>query len=203
MAKPQLKIGPSKRRRPNSAAYWTLFIVCSLLSFGGGFYFTYRGTQIVVKEPTSGATMAPVTQEATDSSLATDSEGIAAVVPGPSVSPTPVDPFAVAPEPTPSPQATAVREIVATSAPSPSEAPTQPPERDRDAKTWKVQVGNYETQGDAQAMVDELSAASIRATVAQDDEGMYHAQIGDYRERDAALHACDDVYAKGYSASIR
>ncbi|HEY9854102.1 MAG TPA: SPOR domain-containing protein [Stenomitos sp.] len=209
MAKQLNKPAPPKRRRTGkSATYWVVFVVFALASFAGGFWFTYRGTQVSIKEPPVGPapTAIPVTAPTPEA---------AADAPVDTATPAPIDPFAAAPAPsaTPTPAGGATKvaatpdpwggEVPADDVPqaAPTEAPTAPPAEG--GKVFRVQVGSYDSQSAAQSMVDELSAAGIHAAVIQDSTGQYHAQIGAYSKRDRALSVADEVNAKGYSVTIR
>jgi cell division protein FtsN len=196
---------PKRKRASRSGTYWLVFVVCTLASFGGGFYITYRGTQVSIKEPVIGPSMQPLPVESADPA------GVADAAPTPLVTPAPVDPFATDTTATPAPLASApavgaadstlpatepVADPLAAATPAPiaERAPNQ---------TFRVQVGNYDSHDAAQSMVDELSAAGITARVVQDANGQFHAQIGAYSKRDRALSVADEVNAKGYSVTIR
>ncbi|HEY9900148.1 MAG TPA: SPOR domain-containing protein [Pantanalinema sp.] len=207
MAKPLNKTTPSspkRKRAPHSGRYWLVFVLCTLASFGGGFYVTYRGTQVSIKEPVIGPSMQPLPVESTDPAAVTDA------APTPLVTPAPVDPFATDTTATPAPMASAPT-AGAADAPLPVTEPisdpmaaaTPTPRAEGAASTFRVQVGNYDSHDSAQSMVDELSAAGITAKVVQDSNGQYHAQIGAYSKRDRALAVADEVNAKGYSVTIR
>ncbi|MBO9542500.1 SPOR domain-containing protein [bacterium] len=208
MAKPLNKptaTPPKRKRGPKAGTYWLVFVVCTLASFGGGFWITYRGTQVSIKEPAIGPSMQPLPVESADPSSMPGS------APTPLVTPAPVDPFATAPEATPAPLASVMPSGTVDTALPPTEPPaadpfaqaTPAPRLDEGAKTFRVQVGNYDSRDSAQSMVDELSAAGITAKVVQDSNGQYHAQIGAYSKRDRALAVADEVNAKGYSVTIR
>lgn len=211
MAKQLNKPVPPKRRRPNrSRFYWTVFILSSLLSFGAGFWFTYRGTRVAVKEPPIAASTMP--QEAVAMASAPPIT-TASPTTGPLVTPAPVDPFAAGPDstptpvPTPTPETTPASDAApprdqATPAPA-ADNPDQTDESSSRGKMYRVQVGNYDTESSAQSMVDELSAAGIHAVVVQDSSGQYHAQVGAYAKRDRALVVADEVGSKGYSVTVR
>lgn len=199
MAKQLNKPAPSKRRRTGKGAtYWVVFAFCALASFAGGFWFTYRGTQVSIKEPPIGPapTAIPVTAP---TPYAEASEG-----PVDTSTPAPIDPFAAAPVPSATPGTAATPDPWSGEVPaddSPQAAAT--PMAANEGKVFRVQVGSYDTQTAAQSMVDELSAAGINAAVVQDNNGQYHAQIGAYSKRDRALSVADEVNAKGYSVTIR
>lgn len=195
MAKPLNK--PTKRppkKTSRSTVYWLVFALCTLASFGGGFWFTFRNTQVAIKEPPAGPSVMPSPEvpAATSAPVAEASADTSA----------PSDPFAVVSEQpaSPAPQATA-----AASDPfaAPDEAaPSPSPTRDV-GRIFRVQVGSYDTESSAQAMVDELSAAGIQARVTRDEAGSYHAQVGAYSKKERALQRADEVNAKGYSVTIR
>ena len=201
LVKPRNK--PPKRKRSGpSLAYWLVFLVCSLLSFAGGFYVSYHGTQVVVKEPPVAVAPSP---------SPSDVPSITAM-PSPVVvdeatseqTPAPVNPFAdsVASTPSPGPSGTPFDTGVPSTVSSNGEA-SDTASSSANGQIFRVQVGNYDSQSSAQSMVDELSAAGVQAAVVQDDTGEYHAQIGAYTDRDRALSVADEVNAKGYSVTIR
>lgn len=189
---------PKRRRTARTATYWVVFTFCALASFGGGFWFTYRGTQVSIKEPPIGPAPSsfPV--------AAATPDVVATLAPVDTATPAPIDPFGAAPVPaaTPTPAATADPWGAPMPADDETRALATPPSSD-EGKVFRVQVGSYDTQAAAQSMVDELSAAGINAAVAEDAAGQYHAQIGAYSKRDRALSVADDVNAKGYSVTIR
>lgn len=210
MAKPLNKptaTPPKRKRSSRSGMYWLVFAVCTLASFGGGFWVTFRGTQVSIKEPAIGPSMQPLPQEsAAPGGMPGDT------APTPLVTPAPVDPFATAPETTPAPMASAAPSGAADAALPPAEpvsdpfataTATPPPRAEEISRTFRVQVGNYDSHDSAQSMVDELAAAGITAKVVEDSNGQFHAQIGAYSKRDRALAVADEVNAKGYSVTIR
>jgi len=195
LSKPQSKPAPTpnkRRRNSRGGAYWMLFGVCALLSFAGGFWYTYQVTsQVSVKDP--GANDAP---------MATPLPNQALVTPGPD---TPVE--------EPAPVGIAASDL----GQDPSPAPTATPKPAQAAQpatdvakaagagaqgVYRVQVGSYSSREEAQAMVEELAVAGIDAMVVE-DEGKFHAQIGAYGSRQRALAVADDVNTKGYSVTIR
>lgn len=195
MAKQINKPQPPRRRRPGpNRAYWVVFALSSIVSFAAGFYVTYHGTRVAVKEP-------PI---ATD--LASPVPQAIVVTPAPmldssaSAEPVPVDPFAVGSEATPSPFEEPGADMAMEDGAMTAASPTPLKE---ESGTFRVQVGSYDSQASAQSMVDELSAAGVHAVVVQDSAGQYHAQIGAYTKRDRALSVADEVNAKGYSVTIR
>lgn len=196
MAKQLNKPAPPKRRRTGkSAAYWVVFVLCALASFAGGFWFTYRGTQVSIKEPPVGP--APSAFPA----AAPTPEAAASEAPVDASTPAPIDPFAAAPLPSATPEASAATPDPWGAELPADDAPQTP--ASAEGKVFRVQVGSYDSQTSAQSMVDELSAAGINAVVVQDSAGQYHAQIGAYSKRDRALTVADEVNAKGYSVTIR
>lgn len=199
LAKQLNKPPASKRRRTaKTATYWVVFALCALVSFGGGFWFTYRGTQVSIKEP-------PIGPAPTSFPVATAAPDVAATqAPVDTATPAPIDPFGAAPVPATTPAPAASSDPWGAPAPDDEEtrAMATPPSSD-EGKVFRVQVGSYDTQTAAQSMVDELSAAGINAAVVEDDAGQYHAQIGAYSKRDRALSVADEVNAKGYSVTIR
>lgn len=216
MAKQPNKPQPPKRKRSGrSGLYWTLFALCTIASFGGGFWFTYRGTQVSIKEPPVGL-VASTTSVPQDALAANAADAASSSHPAPLVTPAPVDPFAVsdatADAGSASTKATPLPDSNQTDvppdanpAPDASVAPdAQAPDQAADSsKVYRVQVGSYDSQTAAQSMVDELSAAGVHSVAVQDASGQYHAQIGAYAERDRALSVADEVNAKGYSVTIR
>ncbi len=195
MSKPTNKPVPPSKRRKNArgGAYWTLFAVCALLSFGGGFWYTYQVTsQVSVKDP--GANEVP---------MATPLPNQALVTPGPD---TPEE------EPEENSLGVAASDLGQVPTPAPtvtpkaaSAAPAQDVTKAVGAAAqgvYRVQVGSYSSRDEAQAMVEELAVAGIDAMVVE-DEGKYHAQIGAYGSRERALAVADDVNTKGYSVTIR
>lgn len=198
MAKQINKPHPPKRRRsgPNRA-YWAVFALCSIVSFAAGFYVTYHGTRVAVKEPpiaTDLPSPAPQVLVATVPPEVTEASASAV--------PAPVDPFAVGSEATPTPTPTDEPSADMSLDENAMETATPAPLKE-EGGTFRVQVGSYDSQASAQSMVDELSAAGVKAVVVQDSTGQYHAQIGVYSKRDRALSVADEVNAKGYSVTIR
>lgn len=201
MAKHLNKQSPPKRKRsgPNRI-YWAVFALCSIVSFAAGFYVTYHGTRVAVKEPPIAADPAP-----SPTVMATEAPVYPAAGEA-SASPPPVDPFAVGVEASPTP---APVESAATPESAPMDEASKATEPDKaaplreDGQAFRVQVGSYDSQASAQSMVDELAGAGVRAIVVQDSAGQYHAQIGAYTKRDRALSMADEVNAKGYSVTIR
>lgn len=198
MAKQLNKQAPKRRRTGRSATYWVVFAVFALASFAGGFWFTYRGTQVSIKEPPVGP--APSSFPAAVATPYAE----ASTPPVDAATPAPIDPFAAAPVPAATPQGASTPDPWAAEVPA-DDAPLTPPTpaSSEEGKVFRVQVGSYDTQTAAQSMVDELSAAGINAAVVQDAAGQYHAQIGAYSKRDRALSVADEVNAKGYSVTIR
>lgn len=189
---------PKRRRTAKNATYWVVFAFCAIASFAGGFWFTYRGTQVSIKEPPVGP--APSAFPAAAATPYVE----ASQAPVDTSTPAPIDPFGAAPVPAATPTAAATSDAWGSEVPADEEtqAMATPPTSD-EGKVFRVQVGSYDTQASAQSMVDELSAAGINAAVVQDATGQYHAQIGAYSKRDRALSVADEVNAKGYSVTIR
>lgn len=186
---------PKKRRTGRTATYWVVFAFCAIASFAGGFWFTYRGTQVSIKEP-------PIAPSSFPAAVATPViEPTEAPVD--MATPAPIDPFAAAPAPQTTPGTTASSDPWASEVPADDAPMAQATPASDEGKVFRVQVGSYDSQTAAQSMVDELSAAGINAAVVQGTDGQYHAQIGAYSKRDRALSVADEVNAKGYSVTIR
>jgi len=191
LSKPNAKPNPPAKRRKNArgGAYWTLFVACALLSFGGGFWFTYQMTsQVAVKDP--GANEAPNATPLPAQALVTPAPDVPEEEPVPSTSMVEPDP---APVPSPTPRTKATEAPLAHAVDDSASA---------GQGVYRVQVGSYSSREEAQAMVEELAVAGVDAMVVE-DEGKFHAQIGAYGSRDRALSAADGVNTKGYSVTIR
>ena len=194
MSKPTKSAAPAAKRRknPRGGAYWSLFALCAMLSFGAGFWYTYQMTsQVSIKDP--GANEVP---------MATPLPNQAMVTPGPDI-----------PEEEALGMPAAMTEAPLDQAPAPSApktSPTPPPAPRAETPRaeavgqgiYRVQVGSYSSREEAQAMVEELAVAGIDAMVVE-DESKFHAQIGAYGSRERALSVADEVNTKGYSVTIR
>lgn len=187
---------PKRRKSSRGGAYWTLFALCAVLSFAGGFWYTYQATSTVsVKDPS--AIDVPVATPIPNQAVATPDPDVPDEEPqetGTSVAAFDLGRTA-APEPTVPPQAS-------TPAPARQEESEAKAEFAAAPSVYRVQVGSYSSREEAQAMVEELAVAGIDAMVVEDD-GKYHAQIGAYATRERALAVADDVNTKGYSVTIR
>ncbi|MBU6430299.1 MAG: SPOR domain-containing protein [Cyanobacteria bacterium REEB65] len=197
---------PRKRSSLPGVLYWSVFIICAGVSFGAGFWFTFRYTsQVNVRGPAQ---------------LAAEPAPVDLATPVPMVTPqlvaTPQDLFAGQPTLTPAPLVTLTPAPAQT--PPPEENTLQPtgspPVGDLDSSdvstpeptpaedVYRVQVGSYDTQEAAESMVQDLLAAGIQAVVVF-DQTKYHAQVGAYSSKDRALEVADEVNAKGYAVTIR
>lgn len=87
--------------------------------------------------------------------------------------------------------------------PAPHRAPALAPRPAHHQKLWHVQVGNFELEGQATEVANQLGAAGIPARVVEDDFGTFHAEVAGYPDRADALSECDALYARGFTATIR
>jgi cell division protein FtsN len=178
--------------------FWLFLLAASGGAFAAGFWYTYGATvNVNTKSPVSETTAKPGSIH---------SPGVAAK---PTATPT------LAPGPLPVPSmtatpkgATATPMAVLGAVPSParSQAPARTPEPTpqptKKEEIYRVQVGAFDSRETAQRQVDELHGVGINAVVVYDG-GAYHAQLGAYRDRAAAISVADEVNARGYSVTIR
>lgn len=227
MPAPQKPKAPNRGRprKSHGAIYWLVFLICTVASFGGGFWYTYRSTSDVQVrapqnyEPPSQASPAPAAMA--------DASASTAAAPGT------VNPFANGATSVAQPVAAGQGDQQASlaspapdtasnlaggapqdagappqAAPSPDQVGGQQVAADAGMQAatpvtlYRVQVGSYDSRESAQSMVDELAAAGIQATVVTDGD-TFHAQVGAFASRDDALALAQQVNAKGYAVTIR
>ncbi|MDB5100051.1 MAG: hypothetical protein JWM80_4472 [Cyanobacteria bacterium RYN_339] len=183
--------------------FWLFLLVASGGAFAAGFWYTFGATlNVNTKSPVAESTAKPGAIRS----------------PGEAAKPTATPTLAPGPLPVPSMTATpagatptpmAVLGAVpspgrasATPAPARTAAPTPVPAPTKKEEIYRVQVGAFDSRESAQRQVDELHGVGINAVVVYDG-GAYHAQLGAYRDRAAAISVADEVNTRGYSVTIR
>ncbi len=201
MSRDPSKTGTQKRKKARTGLLYTaVFLGAALLSFAGGFWFTFRNWMVETKTPEAETSLdqgASVAGALPSGGLETDPARLT------EATPPPMDPFGVAPMPSEAPPATPVP--ITTPAPTPSPLPTSDPALTAEADTLhRVQVGDFESREDADGRLEELSAQGYtQAEVVQDEEGIYHVQLQAFRKRKRAEAYVSKLAAQGIDATIR
>ena len=202
MSRDASKTSGQKRRKPRTGLFYTvILLIGALVSFAGGFWFTFRNWMVDTKTPDT------VNMSSVDSSTAEDSDGTVDATDGTAaqpVTPAPMDPFGMAPLPSEAPTATPIP--VATALPTPMPEPTAPTEEaSQDTSTLhRVQVGEFEAREEADGKLEELVNQGFnQAEVTQDEDGLYHVQLNAFRKRTRAEAFVRKLATQGIDATIR
>ena len=203
MSRDPSKTGTQKRKKARTGLVYTaVFLGAALLSFGGGFWFTFRNWMVETKTPEA-------TPELTRNETDAGDAGASSAAPPPASLeasvPAPMDPFGVAPLPTEAPAATPTPAPVATPAPTPVPTPLEEIGVSEEPPTLhRIQVGDFEAREDADGRLEELSAQGYtQAEVVQDEDGIYHVQLQAFRKRKRAEAYVRKLATQGIDATIR
>jgi cell division protein FtsN len=180
--------------------FWTVLLAASAGAFAVGFWYTFGATvNVNTKSPVAETTAKPGAIRSPG--LAAKPTATPTLAPGPL--PVPSELASTLPSARPAGTPTPMAVLGAVPSPArvqPTAEPTPVPTKKEEI--YRVQVGAFDSRESAQRQVDELHGVGINAVVVYDG-GAYHAQLGAYRDRAAAISVADEVNNRGYSVTIR